>query len=491
MSSPRSDVVRSRFFELTNEEWAMLGLGAATFVAIVDWIRPDVTVWPAMGLFFTALVFGHMCMAASRYVPFPDLIVFAACLQWVVAPWLADAYPPRLPMFHNAMPATEYLPYALASTLALWIGLQLPPSRYLDKSWWYPTLEPLSPRVSRVLDGIIAAGLIAGWCSSMVPSSLAFLAYLLSSFRFFAAMGWMVTETPGWRLRVSIVFVLLVVESAAGGMFYLIVHWGGYFALVYAFMRHWRWKLGGAVLVGLIGVGLLQQIKPAYRIKIDTETHGTADAVKLFAGMMWDRVRGADQRELDLDFGDTLVRFNQGWIISRIMVHVPKVQPYARGQTLADAAVFSIVPRFLFPDKSTGVSHEFFLTYTGVTLSRGTTMGLGIIGEMYANFGFGGGIAGTFIYGVLLASVFCFLAGRALINPLWWAVGSVVLLPAAEPGINIEDIANHVVKASIVLMILWRLLPALRLLLSTAPSGGGDDPTPDLPPTLDDAVVDH
>jgi hypothetical protein len=491
MPKPPGDFVRSRFFELTNEEWAMLGLGAATFVALVDWIRPDVTVWPAMGLLLTALVFGHMCMAASRYVAFPDLIVFAACLQWVVAPWLADAYPPRLPMFHNALQASEYLPYAVTSTLALWIGLQLPPSRYLDKSWWYPTLEPLSPQVSRVFDGIIVAGLMAGWYSSMVPSSLAFLAYLLSSFRFFAAMGWMVTETPGWRLRVAIVFGLLVVESAAGGMFYLVVHWGGYFALVYAFMRHWRWKLGAAVLVGLIGLGVLQQIKPAYRIKIDTQAYGTVAAVKLFAGMMWDRVRGADQRELDLDTGDTLVRFNQGWIISRIMVHVPKIQPYARGQTLTDAAVFSIVPRFLFPDKSTGVSQEFFLMYTGVTLPRGTTMGLGIIGEMYANFGFGGGIVATFIYGVLLASVFCFLAGRALVNPLWWAVGSVVLLPAAEPGINIEDIANHVVKASIVLMILWRLLPPMRLLLSTAPSSDGGDRTPDLPPTLDDAVVDH
>jgi hypothetical protein len=65
-----------------------------------------------------------------------------------------------------------------------------------------------------------------------------------------------------------------------------------------------------------------------------------------------------------------------------------------------------------------------------------------------------------------------------------------VLLPAAEPGINIEDIANHVVKASIVLMILWRLLPAMRLLLSTTPSSNGDDRTPGLP-TLDDAVVDH
>jgi hypothetical protein len=491
MSTPRIEIVRSRFLELTNEEWALLGLGAATLVAVVDWIRPDVTLWPALGLFFTAIVFGHMCMSAARYVAFPDLVVFAACLQWVVAPWLADAYPPRLPLFRNSIPATEYLPYALASTVALWIGLQLLPSRYLDKSWWYPTLEPLPPRVRRLFDGIIFAGLMAGWYSSLVPASLAFLAYLVSSFRFFAAMGWMVTETPGWRLRIAIVFVLLAVESTTGGMFYLVVHWGGYFAMLYAFMRHWRWKLGAAVLVGLAALGVLQQIKPAYRAKINAEEYGTAAAVKLFAGMMWDRARGVNQADVELDFGDTLVRFNQGWIISRIMVHVPKVQPYARGQTLTDAALYSVVPRFLFPGKAIGASQETFLKYTGVALPPGTTMGLGIIGEMYANFGFGGGILATFMYGILLGGVFYFLAKRALINPLWWAVGSVVLLPAAEPGINIEDIANHVVKASIVLMILWRLVPTMRHLLSTAPSSDDDDRTVDLPPTLDDAVVDH
>src|SRR3984893_2284210 len=192
---------------------------------------------------------------------------------------------------------------------------------------------------------------MGGWYSRFVPSSLAFLAYLLSAFRFFAAMGWMVTETPGWHIRVGIVFALLVVEVTALGEFYLVVHWGGYFALVYAFMRHWRWKLGAAVVLGLLALVLLQKIKPAYRAKIGAESYGPAGAVKLFAAMMWDRVRGENQNEVEGDFGDTLVRFNQGWIISRVMVHVPKVQPYARGQTLADAAVFSIVPRFLFPDK--------------------------------------------------------------------------------------------------------------------------------------------
>lgn len=492
MSMLSPHIIRSRFFDLTSEEWVMLGLGSVTFVAVMATMRADVTLWPAMGLLFTGLVFGHMCMTAARYVAFPDLIVLAACLQWVVAPWLADAYPPSLAMFRNAMPATEYLRYALPATISLWIGLHLLPSRYLDRSSWHPVLEPLSKRVCQALDGIIVLGLLASYYGKSIPTSLAFLGYLLASFRFFAALGWMVTETPGWKIRVGVVFVLLLFETTASGVFYLAVHWGGYFLLVYAFMRRWRWKLGGTLLLGLVLLGVMQQIKPAYRAQLEAQSYNPVDSVKLFAGMAWDRMRGVVQPDVQSDFGDTLVRFNQGWIVSRIMVHVPKEEPYADGQTIADAVVFSVLPRFLFPDKGSGVSQDFFQKYTGVTLSKGTTMGLGIIGEMYANFSFWGGIASTFVYGLLLGGAFFFFARKALLNPLWWAVGSVVLLPGVEPGINIEDISNHVVKGAVVLFILWKLMPAMQRLLTIAPATDDDDEdVEELSPEFNDAVADH
>jgi hypothetical protein len=305
----------------------------------------------------------------------------------------------------------------------------------------------------------------------------------------------MVTQTPGWQIRVGIVFALLLFEQTASGVFYLVVHWGGYFVLVYAFMRRWRWKLGVAVLIGLVLLGFLQQIKPAYRERIDATWYEPVDAVKLFGTMVWDRIRGEYQPEVATDFGDTLVRFNQGWIISKIMTHVPREEPYANGQTLADAIVFSVLPRFLFPDKATGVSHELFMQYTGVKLASNTNMGLGIIGEMYANFGFWGGILSTFLYGLAVGGMFTFFAKRAILNPLWWAVGSIVLLPAVEPGINIEDIMNHVVKGAIVLVVLWKFLPAMQRLLTLGPQGDDrDDEEYDEEEPSDgfhDAVADH
>jgi hypothetical protein len=93
-------------------------------------------------------------------------------------------------------------------------------------------------------------------------------------------------------------------------------------------------------------------------------------------------------------------------------------------------------------------------------------MGLGIIGEMYANFGRAGGIVAVFVYGLAMGRMFLFFAERARKNPLWWAAASTVLLPGVEPGFNLEDIANHVVKAAVLFLILWKTIPPLREVLA-------------------------
>lgn len=491
MSTLFPDAPKTRFLELTNEEWVLLLLSSMSVVAGLAVMRDDVTLWPALGIGFTALTVGHLCMTARRFVAFPDLIASAACLQWIIAPWLSEAYPPNLPMFRMLLPATEYLRYALPATVALWVGLHLPASRRLSKTWEMPEVEQLTPRVRHTLDLIIVVGLAADASVDYAPIEWAFLAYLISSLRFVGALGWMVTRTPGWPWRVGLVMVHLTAVQSTGGLFYLVVHWGGYFLLVYAFMKRWRWQMAVALFVGLLGLSLLQTVKPTFRNSLaEQKISGPVESFTRLTSLMWDRVKAGEIVNPEADPGDSLVRFNQGWIIARIMTNVPSKQPYARGQTVFDAAVFSIVPRFLFPTKREGASRQLFTLYTGTELSVGTRMGLGIIGEFYANFGLWGGVAATFAYGCLIGWVFLLFAHRAQRNPLWWAAASTVLLPSVEPGFNLEDILNHVTKAAIVLIVLWKLLPPMQRLLSTARTVDPDEPGDDeLSTSLDDAVA--
>jgi hypothetical protein len=498
MLSP--DKPPGRFLELSAEEWAFLALGSATFVAILASLWSAITFWSAAGLMFTAIVLGHLCMTTRRFVAFPDLVAAAACLQWIVAPLLAEEYPPTLTAFRMALPPADYLRYAVPATIALWVGLHLPVGRRLAKTWTMPRIEFLSMRAQRVLDAAIVLGLIVDSYTVSVGATFGFLLYLVASLRFAGALGWMITRTPGWGIRAAIVLTHLAATQSSSGAFYLVVHWGGYFLLVYAFMRRWRWRVAATLAAGLIGLALLQDVKPTFRHALNSsEIEGPVESVNRLVALMWERVSAGRLTAEDTYFGDLLVRFNQGWIIARIMTHVPKEEPYAHGQTLVDAALFSVMPRFLFPEKREGASQELFRKYTGVELQRSTRMGLGIIGEMYANFGAVGGVAATFAYGLLMGVVFLWFADRAQKNPLWWAAASTVLLPGVEPGFNLEDIANHVVKAAIIFFVLWKTLPPVEHILAShseddaAPDEDAydsDEDAGDLYP-VDDAIADH
>jgi len=449
-------------------EWFVIACTTIVGMALFSLYWSEAGTWLILGLGLTIAVVGHLCMTAGRHVAFPDLVVLASCLQWIVAPWLADLYPPRLPVFRTTLPLEDYLQYAVPATAALYVGLYLPVQLTLKSGWAETERRPLSRPVQIVLDVVIAVGLIIDAYSDSVPLQWAFLAYLLASFRFFGALGWMVTRSPGWWLRVGLVLFELLAMQSTGGLFYLVVHWSGYFLLVYAFMSRWRWQLAPVLIVGVLGLGLLQDVKPTFRSSlVQEEVSGPIQSVSKLFSLMWSRLQGEDLGRTQAQFGDRLVRFNQGWIIARIMTHVPKEEPYARGGTIADAVMFSVVPRFLVPGKKEGASSEMFERFTGVDLINSTKMGLGLIGELYANFGYLGGIVATLCYGLLVGYLFAQFAARAALNPLWWAAAATILLPSVEPGFNIEDILNHVVKAAAVFLVVWKAVPAMRRMLDT------------------------
>lgn len=469
MMYPTSPPVRL-FMQLSKREWQNLIRGSLALIGLLWLIGAPLTPWPAAGLLLTAMVFGHMCMTAARNVAFPDLIAFACCLQWVVSPWLATMFAPRIPIFRMTLSADDYLRYAVPATAALWLGLHLPSARHLAQRWSTSNVEPLDKRLRWGLDATIVVGLVMVTYADSIPPALGFLAYLISSFRFFAALAWMVTGTPGWRLRVGLVMIHLAAIMSTAGIFYLVIHWGGYFLLVHAFMKGWRWRLAAVFAVGFLGIGLLQEVKPAFRVALsELQVTGPADALSTLGTLMYERATGGEALSARSEFGDFLVRFNQGWIIARIMTEVPKAEPYAGGETVVDAAIFSIIPRPLFPFKREGASRELFERFTGIQLFRTTRMGLSIIGELYANFSIVGGVISTFIYGSLMGMLFAWFGRRAELNPVWWAAAAIVLLPCVEPGFNLEDIANHVVKATVVLFVVRKTVPVVRGLLAATP----------------------
>jgi hypothetical protein len=86
--------------------------------------------------------------------------------------------------------------------------------------------------------------------------------------------------------------------------------------------------------------------------------------------------------------------------------------------------------------------------------------------------------------------ILLFFAVRAQKNPLWWAVAPAVLLPCVEPGFNVEDVTNHIVKGAVVFMIIWKLFPQVQRLLAPPAETPADEEFEDISP-FDDVVTDH
>lgn len=112
-----------------------------------------------------------------------------------------------------------------------------------------------------------------------------------------------------------------------------------------------------------------------------------------------------------------------------IQARIPATQSYLYGRTLA-VELINPIPRFLWPGKPYGFGIEYAAWHGVDSFRRDWTMSPGILGEMYANFGYAGIAFLNLLGGVLCRAWDRFGASRASSLPVWlcYACGLCVLL---------------------------------------------------------------
>lgn len=458
-----------RFLGLDVAHFLILAAASLTGSALVLLLLNLFHIWTVLAYAVCLFIFVHLCLFSDHYVAFPGLISFIAAVELLLAPTLATSFPPSFHVYDMVLPLGSYLQYAIPATIALWIGLHWPVTRNLGTQMQWPQPSALSPRLRWAMDVMLIGGIALDTFIGSFPSSLFFLVTIVSSFRFFAALVWMITRTPGWTLRVTVVIAQLIVITSSYGIFYTLLQWTGFFVLMYGFRLRWRAKLALVLTLALMSTVMLQYVKADYRAYLRTENPDFVERISTLGRIALDQITGQNEQQVPVPFGDVLVRFNQGWIVSRIIDRVPRKVPYAGGDTIKDALIFSLLPRALFPNKPEGASRVLFARFTGLQLNSSTSMGLSVIGEMYANFGSWGGVLGTFVFGSLVGLAYARFVKLARKSPHWWAAAPIVLLAAIEPAWNLGDISNYIIKSALVLITLAFTIPTLRELLALEP----------------------
>lgn len=462
----RANVSRERhFLLLTSGHWLLAGgfgsLCAFCFLPLYI----DVSLWVGLALFISGVIVVHLRYASNHIVPFPHIALLVIAAQLVFAAWASYRFPSGDPLIDIGPRLPEYLEFSTLAFLACTIGWSLCLARLRVAA--APRLHP-SSELRQCLDLLIVCGVVAGFAWRYLrDTNLNFVIVLLINLRYLGLFGWMICRQSGWGWRFAAVFGLELFFSSDRGSFGNFIMLGLWVFAFWVFLFKTSWlKLVLIFVVALLLLPTMHQSKWELRKRYWGEgaVHDSPfEKFGLWLYSFGDSMEQTMTLNLDRDqIGDTITRYNQGWIINRVMEHVPGSEPFAGGETLREAVIATLLPRFLLPGKVVAGGRANMERFTGIDLGETASMNLGFAGEMYANFGFWGGVIGSGIYSLLFALVFRWIFMRASTSPLWWAVMPYIGFLAFKAEDGIAEVVNWTFKASIMMVAICWAFPAFR-----------------------------
>ncbi len=423
----------------------------------------SLSLWIGCGIFLGALSVCSMASQCRRVMPFQQFCVTIAVLQLVVAPWAAHYFPLPSSLGYNIGDhLSEYMDYAGPACLALALGLLLPMALNHPGP---PVVvrERHGPQDARVFVVLFAVGMFFKIAGYRLPGMGTFVGELLQNLAYVGVMSLLILRHRWWKAALVLLLVQDITWAVRTTMFHGLLLWGGFSMLAVLRAQRWSYVRNLILLsVGFISLLGVQQVKFEARLEPRTPTEFETKYPALgFAVRTLGRLRDPETLLDPERLAWTAMRFNQGWIVSKVMRWVPAHEPYARGQTLRRAAEAALLPRFLAPGKLSVGGYENFERFTGHGL-MGASMDLGFAGEMYANFGRVGGWAGVFVYGLIVGLGYAFFQRLSWRLPLWIPWGVYVMLITVKTEDGVGNVLNWMTKSMVVVLGLTWFEPRLR-----------------------------
>ncbi len=322
----------------------------------------------------------------------------------------------------------EYFGYMLPAIICLMIGLKLPFNRNLNAAKLFRQAISKSQQHLKGKGNLgillIIIGTASGILQIFIPGELKYIAYLFGKLLYVGVIYTYFSDAKNRKLFLLGGIVLMLAQSLAQGMFGELV-----FTLLLGTMLVLLGKKisngykYGLAVTGMICIVLLQSIKGEYRAAT-WYTTGEKNETGTFISLILNRLSNPDKFFDMYEMFPIVNRFNQGMIISKVFLHVPRYEPFAEGETIFLTLAASFVPRVLWPNKPTSGGHENMLRFTGLKI-EGYSMNISPLGEAYANFDKTGAIIFMFFYGLFFNAVLFVLIKLSRKTPtiiLWFPI---------------------------------------------------------------------
>lgn len=380
------------------------------------------------GLPFTdSFVIGYLMFTLFRFlnnlghtINLLDFLTFYSALDTLASPLITYRYygidyePARLWGSYMRVPEDIYFSYLIPANLAFFGGLHLVFKKSVQNAREY--VEKAKAYVSgnlKVGIAFVVIGLASSQFKSMVPASIGFVFYLLSMLPYVGGFYLYFSLKKRRGLIMSLLIAIFFLQSVRSGLFGECVM----FCVMAGCLIATQVRLGFMTKLFIFSacfglVLLIQSVKGQYRILTWTnaiETKGqlsqyaNKSTLEIFADLALDKLSNPSEI-ITLNSGFSLnQRFNQGRLIALAMNYVPRVEPYADGETIWKSLAAVVVPRFLWPDKPESGGAYNLSRFVGIKRHLTYSMNIGPYGEGYGNFGVAGGVVFMFLYGMLIA----------------------------------------------------------------------------------------
>lgn len=389
--------------------------------------------------------------------------LIVAILQWFIAPLIDYHFFNTHYLYHMYVPEEEYMRLAVPSLFFYKVGLDFYSKEIEDK--FESIKNSLAHLDAQALNKMGMLLLLIGFTFTFLlkiaDPGLSFLFYLLSNLKYVGGIILFYYGKKSGLIINFLLFGLLFFDSLAGGTFHELLLWFILLLPFYLIKTTAKTYLKPIIfIIFCLMTFVIQSLKEDYREVVWFTKTGNQNNLEVFSELLKTK---EDKKEFSSDnnLHNMIIRFNQGWIISKVLHHVPVKEEFANGETIVDAFYASFVPRIFNPDKSGAGGQILFKRFSGLKLSKSASMGVSILGEGYANFGIVGSYIFMFLWGVTLAFLISYHLRFSESHPYLIFFIPWIYIDSVKAETDFITMLNYLTKAYLLLLILCFLFKKL------------------------------
>lgn len=422
---------------------------------LIYFILPGISWYSYFAILITIHQFVLLFNSIEFVIPVRYLFGAFMCLQFFVGPTLAynglDQY--QFDTYKMRITEVEYFSYAIPAVLSFIIGLHIRAGKLEGEVVDVEKIKAFSENHKNLPYIFIAIGFVSSIISEFFSTELAFVFYLLGGFKFVGLFIIIISSYKLKPLPLIIVIGSIISSSLGMGMFHDLLTWLIFTGIVLAIKYKPKFAVKLAITISFFIVAIvIQQIKGSYR---ETVWEGSEEGgVDAFSNAYEKR---SDEIFEFAALAPSIVRINQGFIITNIMSTVPAKIPHSNGYELYQILEAAFLPRIIATNKLTAGNREIFMKYSGMRIAKKTSMGLSSLGDAYINFGVFGGCIFMFFLGMLFSEVLKGFHKYGKKFPVLLLFTPLVFYYPIRPDCELQTIMGHLVKSCFLIFILVSL----------------------------------